>query len=121
MPDDYVVSGGLYKDWDWKHAQPGVVGDDSQSVPMTNTLPDLAVAMTMNPGLHLLIEQGLYDLATPTHALKYNLDQLRLTPEARRRIRVNYHDAGHMMYLNLPAAGRFRENVVGFIRDTDRL
>lgn len=31
---------------------------------MTNVLPDLAV--TMNPGLHLLVEQGLYDLATPT-------------------------------------------------------
>jgi carboxypeptidase C (cathepsin A) len=88
---------------------------------MPNTLPDLSIAMTMNPGLHLLIEQGLFDLATPTHALKYNLDHLRLTPEARKRIRVNYHDAGHMMYLNATAARNFRENVVGFIRDTDRL
>lgn len=119
--DDYVVSGGLYKDWDWKHAQPGVSADEYPQVPMTNTLPDLAMALTMNPGLHLLIEQGLYDLATPTMALKYNLDQLRLTPEARQRIHVNYHDAGHMMYLNAPAARRFRDNVVGFIRDTDRL
>jgi carboxypeptidase C (cathepsin A) len=119
--DDYVVSGGLYKDWDWKHAQPGVSRDAYPQVPMTNTLPDLAMAMTMNPGLHLLVEQGLYDLATPTMALKYNLDQLRLTPEARQRIHVNYHDAGHMMYLNVPSARRFRDNVVGFIRDTDRL
>ncbi len=121
VPDDYVVSGGLYKKWDWKHAQPGVSTDSDPQVPMTNVLPDLSMAMTMNPGLHLLVEQGLYDLATPTMALKYNLDHLRLTPEARKRIRVNYHDAGHMMYLNLPAARRFRENVVGFIRDTDRL
>jgi carboxypeptidase C (cathepsin A) len=52
-------------------------------------------------------------------ALKYNLDRLRLTPDARRRIRVHYHDAGHMMYLKDSAGRRFRENVVGFIRDTD--
>jgi carboxypeptidase C (cathepsin A) len=121
VPDDYVVSGELFKDWDWKHAQPGVITEDFPKMPMTNTLPDLAVAMTMNPGLHLLVEQGYYDLATPTHALKYNLDHLRLTLEARKRIHVNYHDAGHMMYLNEAAARRFRDNVVGFIRETDRL
>jgi hypothetical protein len=34
---------------------------------------------------------------------------------------VNLHDAGHMMYLNADAGRQFRENVVGFIRDTDRL
>jgi carboxypeptidase C (cathepsin A) len=121
VADEYVVSGELYKDWDWKHVQPGVSTEDYPKVPMTNTLPDLAMAMTMNPGLHLLVEQGYYDLATPTHALKYNLDHLRLTPEARKRVRVNYHDAGHMMYLNESAARRFRDNVVGFIRETDRL
>lgn len=119
--DDYVVSGSLFKDWDWKHAQPGVSDDDFSQVPMPNLLPDLAMALTMNPGLHLLVEQGRYDLATPAFALKYNLDHLRLTPEARQRIHVNYHDAGHMMYLNELAAGRFRDNVVGFIHDTDRL
>jgi carboxypeptidase C (cathepsin A) len=121
VPDEYVVSGGLYKKWDWRHEQPGVEGDEDKKVPVTNLLPDLARAMTMNPGLHLLIEQGYYDLATPTHALKYNLNQLRLTPETRGRIRVNYHGAGHMMYLHEESGRRFRENVVGFIRDTDRL
>jgi carboxypeptidase C (cathepsin A) len=69
----------------------------------------------------LLVEQGRYDLATPVHALKYNLDRLRLTPETRGRIRVNYYDAGHMMYLHEDSARRFRENIVGFIRETDRM
>ena len=119
--DDYVVSGDVYKQWDWKHAQPGLDSDDYPQVPMPNTLPDLAMAMTMNPGLQLLVEQGRFDLATPAFALKYNLDHLRLTPEARQRIHVNYHDAGHMMYINATAAQKFRNDVVGFIRDTDRL
>jgi len=121
VPDNYVISGGLYNKWDWRHKQPGTDGDENGQVPVTNLIPALANAMTMNPGLHLLIDQGFYDLATPTHALKYNLDQLRLTPEARARIRVNMYDAGHMMYLHEPSGRRFRENVVGVIRETDRL
>ena len=120
-PDDYVVSAGLYNKWDWKHQQPGAEGDEEHKVPVTNTLPDLALAMTTNPGLHLLVEQGRFDLATPTHALKYNLSLLRLTPEARARIHVNYHEAGHMMYVHQDSARKFREDVVGFIRQTDRL
>jgi carboxypeptidase C (cathepsin A) len=119
VPDEYVVSGGLYDKWDWRHEQPGVDGDENDQVPITNVLPDLEVALTMNPGLHLLVEQGRFDLATPAHALKYNIDQLRLTPEARERVHVNYYDAGHMMYVNLPAAQQFRDSVVGFIRKTD--
>jgi carboxypeptidase C (cathepsin A) len=121
VPDEYVVSGGLYDKWDWSHEQPGADGNEEDKVPVTNVLPDLEVAMTMNPGLHLLVEQGRYDLATPAHAVKYNLDRLRLTPDARKRIHVNYYDAGHMMYLHVESARRFRENVVGFIRETDQL
>ena len=64
---------------------------------------------------------GLYDFATPSVALKYNLDHLRLTPEARQRVEVHYHAAGHMMYLNPPIAAQFRSNLVGFIRATDGL
>ena len=121
VPDDYVVSGDLYNKWDWKHRQPGAEGDEEHKVPVTNVLPDLAVAMTMNPGLHLLVEQGRFDLATPTQALKYNLSRLRLTPEARARIHVNYHEAGHMMYIHQDSARKFRDDVVGFIKETDRL
>jgi carboxypeptidase C (cathepsin A) len=75
----------------------------------------------MNPGLHLLVEQGRFDLATPTQALKYNLNRLRLTPEAHARIHVNYHEAGHMMYIHQDSARKFRDDVVGFIKETDRL
>lgn len=120
-PDEYAAYGNLFKIWDWSHAQPGIDPEEYPKVPSPNVLPDLALALTMNPGLHLLIEQGIYDHATPTLALKYNLDHLKLTPEARSRIRVNYHAAGHMMYLNLPIAAQFRSNLVGFIRETDRL
>jgi len=119
VPDEYVVSAGLYRKWDWSHKQPG--DNDNFKAPMTNMLPDLSLALTMNPGLHLLVEQGRFDLATPANALEYNLDHLRLPPGGRDRVRVNYYDAGHMMYLNPDSAQRFRDSVVAFIRETDRL
>jgi len=79
------------------------------------------MALTMNPGLHVLVQQGLYDLATPTLATKYDLAHLDVAPEARERIRFVAFEAGHMMYLHDPSAKKFRESLVSFIRDTDRL
>jgi carboxypeptidase C (cathepsin A) len=89
--------------------------------PVPNTVPDLAMAMTMNPGLYVLVQQGWYDLATPHLAMKHDLDHLDITPEARDRIRVEYYEAGHMMYLHEPSMKKYREDLAGFIRDTDRL
>jgi carboxypeptidase C (cathepsin A) len=120
--EEYAVS-AFDIQWDMKHRQPGPGGSGGSPMlmPMPNTVPDLAMAMTMNPGLHVLVEQGLYDLATPHLAMKHDLDHLDITPEARERIRVQYHEAGHMMYLHEPSARLFRESLVNFIRDTDRL
>lgn len=95
-PDQFVISGGLCNEWDWRHAQPGADGNENGPVRVTNLIPALAHTMAMNSRLHLLVDHWYYDLATPTHALKYNLDQLRLTPEARARIRINmYHRGPH--------------------------
>jgi carboxypeptidase C (cathepsin A) len=115
--EEYRVSAfGI--EWDWKHKQPGA---DPWMSPAANTVPDLARAMTMNPGLHVLVQQGWYDLATPYFAMKYDLDHLDITPEARQRIEIAYYEAGHMMYLHGPSLKKFREDLARFIRETDRL
>ena len=115
--EDYKVSAFGIK-WDWKHKQPGA---DEWISPAPNTIPDLAHAMTMNPGLHVLVQQGWYDLATPHLATMYDLEHLDITPEARKRIRVEHYDAGHMMYLHGPSLRKYRDDLAGFIRETDRL
>jgi len=115
--DDYVVSAFDIK-WDWQHKRPGEGGWMS---PVPNTVPDLALAMTYNPGLHLLVLQGYYDLATPWLATRNDIAHLDITPEARKRISIDYFDAGHMMYLHEPSMKKFRQDVAGFVRDTDRL
>jgi carboxypeptidase C (cathepsin A) len=115
--EEYRVSAFDVK-WDWKHKQPGA---DDWFFGAANTVPDLARAMTMNPGLHVLVQQGWYDLATPYFVMKHDLDHLHITPEARSRIQVEYYEAGHMMYLHQPSMRKFRDDLAGFIKATDRL
>ena len=112
--ENYVVTAfGIQ--WDWGHQQPGA---GAWALPFANTVPDLANAMTMNPGLHVLVQQGWFDLATPHFAMKHDLSKLDITDEARERIRVEYYDAGHMMYLHQASRQKFRADLAGFIADT---
>jgi carboxypeptidase C (cathepsin A) len=115
--EEYMVA-AFEIEWSWKHKPPGRNGWMS---PVPNTVPDLAMAMTMNPGLHVLVLQGYYDLATPFLATKMDLEHLNITAEARKRIQLDFFDAGHMMYVHEPSLRRFRSDVVNFVRATDRL
>lgn len=99
-------------EWEWKHRAP----DGRQQVAV-NLLPDLARALTMNPGLGLHIQQGYYDLATPFAATNYYLRHLDIPAEARERIRVDYYEAGHMMYLHQASMEKYRDDLAAFVRD----
>ncbi|MDA8020107.1 MAG: carboxypeptidase [Thermoanaerobaculia bacterium] len=115
--EDYRVSAfGI--DWDWSHRPPGGGGWE---VPWANLRADLAMAMTHNPGLHLLVQQGYYDLATPLLATKHDIEHLDITEDARERIRMAYYEAGHMMYLHQPSLEKYRDDLASFVRDTDRV
>jgi carboxypeptidase C (cathepsin A) len=115
--DEYRLS-AFDIDWSWKHKQPGNNGWMS---PVPNTVPDLAMALTLNPGLHVLVQQGWFDLATPFLATKMDLEHLNVPAGARNRIEMKFYDAGHMMYVHGPSMQKFRDDLVGFIRATDRL
>lgn len=115
--EEYTVSGGLFGQWDWDHKPP----NGGFVVPWADLRADLAMALTMNPGLHLLVQQGYYDLATPTLATKHDINHLDIPPEARERITMEFYEAGHMMYLHQPSMEKYREDLARFIRDTDRL
>jgi len=115
--EQYQFSGGT-SDWDWKHVAPGNRG---WATPWADLRPDLAMALTMNPGLHLLVLQGYYDLATPALATKHDIEHLDISPETRERVQIEFFEAGHMMYLHAPSMEKFRDDLVTFIQDTDRL
>lgn len=115
--ETYVVSNFGIR-WKWDHRPPDSRGWE---VPWANLRPDLARAITMNPGLHVLVQQGYYDLATPTLATRHDLEHLDIEPEARQRIRLEMYEAGHMMYLHGPSMKKFRDDLARLIRDSDRL
>ncbi|MEM7052941.1 MAG: carboxypeptidase [Pseudomonadota bacterium] len=97
-------------DWDWSHEAPN--GRQQHAVSL---LPDMSMAMIMNPGLHLHIQQGYFDMATPVGATNYYVRHLDIPMDARERIRVDYYEAGHMMYLHQPSMQKYRDDLVAFI------
>jgi carboxypeptidase C (cathepsin A) len=115
--ETYQIMGGV-QDWDWEHRPPNT---QAWAVPWANLRGDLAMALTMNPGLHLLVQQGYYDLATPTLATKHDIDHLDVAPEVRDRIRLELYEAGHMMYLHEASMRKFREDLARFVVEFDQL
>ena len=102
---EYVLSGDLEKDWDNRHEQPDMGGS---KVPYPNTIVDLSQAMTMNPKMKVLVQQGYFDLACPYRTVEYALDHLDVAPELRGNVTVEYYDAGHMMYVHPASMQKFK-------------
>lgn len=111
----YVTSADLWQHWGQEHRHPGPVGSE----PVGNTAVDLAYAMTQNPNMRLLVQQGYFDLATPEGATRYFLDHMDLAPSLRENITEAYYEAGHMMYLHRPSMQQFKKDLAAFIRIPD--
>jgi carboxypeptidase C (cathepsin A) len=63
----------------------------------------LAAAMRANPHLRVYIASGYYDGATPYLATEHTVAHLEIPDELRDRIRIEYFEAGHMMYVHEPS------------------
>ncbi len=112
---EYTVSGELYRDWDWRHKQPDLGGFMN---PVANTSVDLGMAITQNPGMKVLVQQGYFDLATPHLATEYYIDHLNIADELRDNIELAYYEAGHMMYLHPPSLIKYKEDLAEFVRNS---
>jgi carboxypeptidase C (cathepsin A) len=71
--------------------------------------------MLANPHLQVEVENGLYDLATPFMATEYTMEHLGLPDKLQKNIRLQYYDAGHMMYLRDEDLVKLKANIAGFI------
>jgi carboxypeptidase C (cathepsin A) len=71
--------------------------------------------MLTNPHLQVEVENGLYDLATPFFATEYTMDHLGLPEKLQKNIRMQYYDAGHMMYLRDEDLAKLKNNVASFL------
>ena len=107
----YATSGNV-NPWDWTHGQ-------SRGWPgHTNVATDLAQELTMNPHAHVMLNAGLYDLATPYFAAEWTMDHLGVPKEVRAQITEAEYESGHMVYVNVPSLAAFKKNVAAFIDKT---
>ncbi|MBE7212464.1 MAG: peptidase S10, partial [Gluconacetobacter diazotrophicus] len=108
------------EDWDMKHQQPGQTAEQASAGPV-NVLPDLAAALVYDPNLHVLLNQGYYDLATPFHAGELEMRHLPMPASLQDRISIRRYEAGHMVYVNPDARRQLHDNVAAFIRQTENV
>jgi carboxypeptidase C (cathepsin A) len=102
--------------WDWKHNSGRGFGFPGAP----NVEPDLVEALITNPHLHVEVENGLYDLATPFFGTEYTMQHLDLPPSLQDHVQLKYYDAGHMMYLHAASLAKLSGNVRNFIASTSK-
>ena len=107
----YATSGNV-NPWDWTHGQ-------SRGWPgHTNVATDLAQELSVNPKLHVLLNSGLYDLATPYYAAEWTMDHLGVPKQVRSQITFAEYESGHMVYVHEPSLANFKKNVAAFVDKT---
>ena len=112
----YVLTADLWKDWDFRHEQPGTGFKGA----LPSTAVDLAVAMAMNPKMKVQIHSGYFDLACPYGMVNYVFDHMSLTPALRANIGIENYEAGHMMYVHGESIKKFKRSVAAFLDENSR-
>jgi carboxypeptidase C (cathepsin A) len=102
--------------WNYEHKSPTGGEVLAQAV---NVLPDLAVAMSFNPGLHVLVNGGYFDLATPFFAGVYEMQHLAIPPALQKNIEFAQYQSGHMVYAHDQSLKELHAKVADFIRRTE--
>jgi carboxypeptidase C (cathepsin A) len=100
----YILGGGVGR-WEW-----GVNNG------YADTSELLRSAFAKNPYLKVLVACGYYDMATPYFAAEYTLNHMNLDPSLRNNIKLEYYEAGHMMYIDTKQLAKLKEDVSTFIK-----
>ncbi len=114
------LSGTVYRDWDWKYRPP--LNDLGMSVGPTagrNVAPALARAMNNDPAMHVMFNNGYYDMATPFFGTLYTVRHMSIPAVERSHIHFYYYPVGHMLYVNLKAMPALQKNIDSFIASAD--
>jgi carboxypeptidase C (cathepsin A) len=114
--------GKLYKpeievdNWNYQHQPPG------QGMPVqasTNVMPDLEIALKTDPRLHILLNAGYFDLATPFYEGVYEMHHLHIPDSLRGNISFAFYQTGHMVYVSEAGLRQLHDNAAKFIHDTE--
>jgi carboxypeptidase C (cathepsin A) len=102
------------KEWDLKHNVPGSSGQQQYA----NVMPDLALAMKYNPGMHVMLNGGYFDIGTPYYEGIYEMQHLTIPASLQKNIEYAYYNSGHMVYTHEDALKEMHAKVADFIRRT---
>ncbi len=116
----YVQSSfSVFKAWDWKYKtqlsglSEGVGNSGAFASP--NVAPALARAMSNDPDMQLMMNNGYFDTATPFFATVYTVRHMGLPKPLYKNIHWYYYPVGHMLYLNAKALPSVDANIDAFI------
>ena len=100
--------------WDWDHHG---FGGHAWTGGL-NVMDDLAFAMKFNPNLHVQLNSGYFDLATPFFQGTYEMLHLPIPDRLQANIETRRYEAGHMVYAVESQLHAIHDNVADFIRRT---
>lgn len=83
-----------------------------------NVANDLAEAMKTNPRLHVMVNGGYYDLATPFFAAVYEEKHLAIPQSLAKNIEYDFYESGHMVYVHDESLKKLHDKVAAFIIGT---
>ena len=102
--------------WNYQHQPPGT---DMPAQQTPNVMPDLELALKYDPQLHVMLNAGYFDLATPFYEGIYEMQHLQSPDSLRGNIEFDFYQSGHMVYVHEPALKQLHANVADFIRRTE--
>jgi carboxypeptidase C (cathepsin A) len=105
------LAGALFNGFRWDMSHNGnTIG--------LNVAPDLAEALKANPRLHVMVNGGYYDLATPYFAAAYEEKHLPIPQSLAANIQYAWYESGHMVYLREECLKQLHDRVAAFIQST---
>ena len=106
----YEIMSGRVHPWSYKDFE-------NRSVEVAS---DLARLLRKSPHTTVLVSHGYHDAATPFHASEHVLAQLAIPREDYSdRIRVEYYEAGHMMYCHEPSRLALSQHLSEWVTGAD--
>ncbi|MGO3208514.1 MULTISPECIES: S10 family peptidase [unclassified Brachybacterium] len=102
----YEIMSGRVHPWSYKDFE-------NRSVEVAS---DLSRLLRKSPHTKVLVSHGYHDAATPFHASETVLAQLAIPREDySERIRIEYYEAGHMMYCHEPSRLALSQHLSEFV------
>ncbi|HEX7342505.1 MAG TPA: peptidase S10 [Rhodanobacteraceae bacterium] len=117
----YLQEGRIHK-WNWNY-RPPMGGEDMgfgagpATCCGTNVAPALARAMSNDPAMQLMMNNGYYDTATPFFGTIYTLHHMGLPAALEKNVHWFFYPVGHMLYLNPKVLPKVDANIDAFIEN----